>query len=117
MWHTVSLLNLPKTFVSTGIKTTNDMADFGLQPEICDRNAVTHIYEIATEESKSKDKLAYLKSMIGRLYTAHHYQHECFFLHILLINMPSTMSYLQTTTVKSITHAMFCGACQALNLL
>ena len=57
------------------------------------------------------------ETTIGRLYTVHPNQDECFFLRMLLVNMPGPTSFQQLKTVNGVTHATFRSACQALNLL
>ncbi|XP_016854588.2 uncharacterized protein LOC107983828 [Anolis carolinensis] len=54
---------------------------------------------------------------IGRLYTVHPRQDECFFLRLLLVNVRGPTSFQQLKTVNGITYDTFRGACQALNLL
>ena len=55
--------------------------------------------------------------MKGRLYTIHANQHECFFLHLLLVNVTGPTSFAYLRTVNSIIHHTYRCACQALNLL
>ncbi|GFT01989.1 ATP-dependent DNA helicase [Trichonephila clavipes] len=53
---------------------------------------------------------------IIRLYTAHPNQDECFFLRMLLVNVPD-VSFKQLRTVNGVTHSTFRSACHTLNLL
>ena len=57
------------------------------------------------------------ETTIGRLYTVHPNQDECFFLRMLLVNVPGPTSFQQLRIVNGVTHATFRSACQALNLL
>ncbi|XP_023720955.1 uncharacterized protein LOC111871823 [Cryptotermes secundus] len=57
------------------------------------------------------------ETTIGRLYTVHPNEDECFFLHMLLVNVPGPTSFQQLRIVNGVTHATFRSACQALNLL
>ena len=57
------------------------------------------------------------ETTIGRLYTVHPNQDECFFLRMLLVNVPGPTSFQQLRIVDGVTHATFRCACQALNLL
>ena len=57
------------------------------------------------------------ETTIGRLYTVHPNQDECFFLRMLLVNVPGPTSFQQLRIVNGVTHATFRRACQALNLL
>ena len=54
---------------------------------------------------------------IGRLYTVHPNQHECFFLRLLLVNVPGPTSFEYLRTVNGTIHDTYRSACQALNLL
>ena len=54
---------------------------------------------------------------IGRLYTVHPNQHECFFLLLLLVNVPGPTSFEYLRTVNGTIHDNYRSACQALNLL
>ncbi|VDK84485.1 unnamed protein product [Onchocerca ochengi] len=54
---------------------------------------------------------------MGRLYTVHPNQEECFFLRMLLVNVPRPTSFQQLKIVNGVTHATFRSARQALNLL
>ena len=53
----------------------------------------------------------------GRLYTVHPNQHECFFLRLLLVNVPGPTSFEYLRTVNGTIHDTYRSACQALNLL
>ena len=57
------------------------------------------------------------ENTIDRLYTVHPNLDECFFLCMLLVNVPGPRSFQQLKIVDGITHATFCTACHALNLL
>ena len=75
--------------------------------------------------SQSTSKPTIFKdTTIGRLYTIHPNQHECYFLRLLLVNVPGPTSfeYLRTVneylrTVNGTIHDTYRSACQALNLL
>ena len=54
---------------------------------------------------------------IGRLYTVHPKQDECFFLRMLLVNVPGPTSFHHLRIVNGVAHPTFRSACQALNLL
>ena len=54
---------------------------------------------------------------IGRLYTVHPNQHECFFLRLLFVNVPGPTSFEYLRTVNGTIHETYRSACQALNLL
>ena len=54
---------------------------------------------------------------IGRLYTVHPNQHECFFVRLLLVNVPGPTSFEYLRTVNGTIHDTYRSACQALNLL
>ena len=45
------------------------------------------------------------ENTIGRLYTIHPKQDECFFLRMLLVNVPGPMSFQQLKIVNGVTHA------------
>ncbi|GFW51845.1 helitron_like_N domain-containing protein [Trichonephila clavipes] len=49
--------------------------------------------------------------------TVHPNQDECFFLRMLLVNVPGPVSFQQLRTVNGVTHSTFRSACHALNLL
>ena len=57
------------------------------------------------------------ESSIGRLYTVHPNLDECFFLRMLLVNVPGPRSFQQLKIVDGLTHVTFRAACHALNLL
>ncbi|XP_039292573.1 uncharacterized protein LOC120353338 [Nilaparvata lugens] len=57
------------------------------------------------------------ENTIGRLYTVHPNQDECFYLRMLLVNVPGPTSFQQLKIVDGVTHATFRATCQALNLL
>ena len=57
------------------------------------------------------------ENTIGRLYTVHPNQDECFFLRMLLVNVSGPRSFQELKIVDGIAHATFRSACQALNLL
>lgn len=57
------------------------------------------------------------ETTIGRLYTVHPNQDECFFLRMLLVNVGGPTSFQQLKTVDGVHHDTFRGACKALNLL
>ena len=52
-----------------------------------------------------------------KLCTVHPNQHVCFFLRMLLVNVPGPTSFQQLRIVNRVTHATFLSACQALNLM
>ena len=54
---------------------------------------------------------------IRRLYTIHPNQHECFFLHLLLVNVPGPTSFEYLRNINGTIHDTYRSACQALNLL
>ncbi|VDM92266.1 unnamed protein product, partial [Onchocerca ochengi] len=57
------------------------------------------------------------ETTIGRLYTVHLNQDECFFLRTLLVNVPGPTSFQQIKIVSGVADATFRSAYQALNLL
>ncbi|GFS67023.1 uncharacterized protein TNCV_2528021 [Trichonephila clavipes] len=57
------------------------------------------------------------ENTIGRLYTVHPNQDECFYLRMLLVNVPGPRSFHELKIVDGVTHATFRSACQALNFL
>ncbi|GFX95305.1 uncharacterized protein TNCV_848951 [Trichonephila clavipes] len=59
----------------------------------------------------------YRENTIGRLYTVHPNQDECFYLCMLLVNVPGPRFFHELKIVDGVTHATFRSACQALNLL
>ncbi|GFW79011.1 uncharacterized protein TNCV_214441 [Trichonephila clavipes] len=61
----------------------------------------------------------YRENTIGRIYTVHPNQDECFYLCMLLVmvNVPGPRSFHELKIVDGVTHATFRSACQALNLL
>ena len=76
----------------------------------------------STEQKQGKSvdgqPTIYKDTTIGRLYTFHHpNQHECFFLRLLLVNVPGPTSFEYLKTVNGIIHGTYRSACQALNLL
>ena len=50
---------------------------------------------------------------IGRLYTVHPNQYECFFLRLLLVNVPGPTSFEYLRTVNGTIHDTYRSACQA----
>ena len=54
---------------------------------------------------------------IGRLYTVHPNQHECFLLRLLFGNVPGLTSFEYLRTVDGTIHVTYRSACQALNFL
>ncbi|XP_069177605.1 uncharacterized protein [Procambarus clarkii] len=57
------------------------------------------------------------QTTIGRLYTVHSNQDECFFFRMLLVNVPGPTSFQPLRFDNGVTHATFRSACQARNLL
>jgi hypothetical protein len=57
------------------------------------------------------------ETTIGRLYTVHPIQNECFFLRMLLVNVPGPTSFQELKIINGVAHPTFRSACQALNLL
>ena len=55
--------------------------------------------------------------MIERLYTIHPNQHECYFLRLLLVNVPGPTSFEYLRTVNGTIHDTYRSACQDINLL
>lgn len=56
-------------------------------------------------------------NVLGRLYTVHPRQRECFYLRLLLINVPGPTSFDYLKTVNGQLHTTYHDACRALQLL
>lgn len=59
----------------------------------------------------------YSTNVLGRLYTVHPKQRECFYLRLLLINVPGPTSFECLKTVNGQLHDTYHDACKALQLL
>ena len=71
------------------------------------------------KQSKSVDSkpTIFKDTTIGRIYTVNPNKHECFFLRLLLVNVPGPTSFEYLRTVNGTIHNTYRSACQALNLL
>ncbi|XP_026475763.1 uncharacterized protein LOC113380958 [Ctenocephalides felis] len=59
----------------------------------------------------------YMTNNLGRLYTVHPKQRECFYLRLLLINVVGPRSFQNLRTVNGILYETFYDACRELHLL
>ncbi|XP_015925246.3 uncharacterized protein [Parasteatoda tepidariorum] len=58
-----------------------------------------------------------MTNTLGRLYTVHPKQHECFFLCLLLVNVPGPISFQYLRKVNGTSYGTFFDACRELHLL
>ena len=81
-------------------------------------NAETKSFELLKRsESLDGQPNIFKETMIGKIYTIHPNQDECFFLRLLLVNVPGPTSFEHLRTVNGTIHDTYCSAWQALNLL
>jgi len=59
----------------------------------------------------------FMTNTLGRLYTIHPKQRECFFLRLLLVNVPGPTSFQYLRTVNDILYDTYFDACRKLHLL
>ena len=80
-------------------------------------NAKNKVFERRKQGKSVDDQPTIFKdTTIGRLFTIHPNQSECFFLRLLLVNVLGPTSFDYLGTVNGSIHDTYRNACQALNL-
>ncbi|GFU72660.1 uncharacterized protein LOC104236095 [Trichonephila clavipes] len=82
-----------------------------------DNNASTKKFQLRKQAKAVEGHTLYSSDALGRLYTVHPNNTECFYLRLLLFNIRGPISFQDLRTVNGQLSATYRQACQELNLL